>query len=118
MGVRYSYMSKQYDGFFRVISILFTASAGIFVLMKDWQFSKPEFFVLGLVLAFAGCLIAAVPGKSWAAVFGMILVGFYFIARGTGRIEQQVLRFGLGGFLLALTAVHIYKYIEARKTEG
>lgn len=110
-------MSKQYDGFFRVVSILFTASAGIFVLMKDWQFSKPEFFILGLVLAFAGCLIAAAPGKSWAAVFGMILVGFYFIARGTGRIEHQLLRFSLGGLLLALTAVHIYKFVEGKKQD-
>lgn len=105
-------MSKEYDGFFRVVSLLFTSCAGVFVLMKDWQFSKPEFMLIGLVLAFGGCLYAAVPGKSWGLVFGMIVLGFYNMGRAIGQIDRQYFRYGVGTMLLVLSAVHLYQLVK------
>lgn len=104
-------MAKEYDGFFRVVSLLFTTFAGLFILIKDWQFSKPEFMLIGLVMAFGGCLLAAVPGKSWSVVFGLIVGGFYCMGRAIGQIDRQYFRYGVGTMLLVLSAVHLYQLI-------
>lgn len=109
-------MSKKFlekNDLFRIISLVVTTGTGIFILLKDWDISKPEFLIIGIVLGFGGALMAAVPGKSWSTVFGLMLTGLYCLLRSIGKIDAQYFRYGVGGLLLVVSAIHVYQMINS-----
>ncbi len=95
----------------RAFASVVTAGSGIFLLVHDWQFSKPTTFAIGLCSAFLGVIFAGSLAKNYKLIFGLILFGAYMMARALGYIEHPIARYLVGIPLLFLGLLSIYKLI-------
>lgn len=67
--------------------------SGLFMLFTTWHPQKSVAFTLGFIVILIGILAITALG-GWSLV--VILLGFYFMGRASGYIDNEWLRYGLG----------------------
>lgn len=99
-----------------IISGVTALLAGLLVLLFPWEPSLKIAIVTGILAIIAGVMLAAMQPVSWGIVVSFIILGIYTIARATGRIDHQLLRFGFGIGSIVL-GVLILVYTFTRKSD-
>ena len=112
-------MKLEYDGIMkniantvlRALAVIVSIAAGLFILRNKWNISSTQAYGYGLLSIIIGVIIAGLPNRSWPAVGSFIMLGLYAMARATGRIQIQLLRYALGIPLVAIGIWGIYSII-------
>jgi hypothetical protein len=104
------------DVIFQLISAIVSVIAGLFLIMQTWQMSDRAAFIIGLIMAFIGVLVVQIIGvKSLIPIF----LGFYFMGRASGLIENEYLRYIVGIPLILLGCyISINIVLRAQKQSG
>lgn len=98
----------------RALAITVSIAAGLFILLNKWNISSTEAYAYGMLSFIIGVVIAGLEQRSWPAIGSFMLLGLYAMARATGRIQIQFLRYALGIPLVAIGIWGIYSiYMES-----
>lgn len=98
---------------FRGLAAGMTVGVGIFLLVRDWNFTEPVTFAIGLLSLIIGVLLAGLPGRSWLGTFAFVVFGFYQMAKAGGIIQGDFLRYLVG---IPLIAIGIFGFLMMLKS--
>lgn len=102
----------------RVLAIAVSLIAGFFILFNSWNITAGQATGYGILAILLGVIYAGTPKPSMAGVFGLILLGAYALARATGKIEVQLLRYGLGLPLIFIGLWGVYSMLNPEVVES
>lgn len=96
----------------RIISIVVSLVAGFFILFNGINITTDQAFGYGILAFLLGVIYAGTPKPSMAGVFGLITLGIYAMARATGKIDVQILRYAVGLPLVAIGIWGVYSMLN------
>lgn len=105
-------LNKATNNFTRVLSIVVSLVAGFFILFNGINISADQAFGYGILAFLLGVIYAGTPKPSMPGVFGLITLGIYAMARATGKIDVQILRYAVGLPLVAIGLWGVYSMLN------